>query len=504
MSAAPREGPNPLRPYYVPPSIGLPTEATSHATAAHNIGGKHVSAAAAKATFGSSARDILSDLDYTDYLSDSSPSAMGIIKRLIDQALWKYTSVLLAQPFEVAKTVLQVQVAGAGQVGSVHRATADDMRPRPGSYRYDSYDQPSDDSDPDSPSYFTSTAPLSHTRSRSPRPRGRHRRPRSRSPNAVPSASPHKLRPRDSSSLLNVISQLWASEGAWGIWKGSNSTFIHSILYSTLTTWMRSLLAALVSLPDPSGLPTMNLLTPSINAPVGGLDILSSPSPLSSLLVAVSASALVSILLAPLDIARTYLILTPSTHPPRSLIPALQLLPSWTLPFSLAPVTLINSTLPTLISASTPLFLRSRLGIDPVLTPTSYSVATFVSQALELGVRLPVETVLRRGQIAVVAQGVKSTGRRPVETVTEVGAYRGVVGTMWHIVCEEGERDGRQELVSGTGGAPAVKATAAGKKRRKGQGLGGLWRGWRVGVWGLVGVWGAAALGGVGGKGAEF
>ena len=143
--SVPREGPNPLRPYYIPPSVGLPTEPTSHAShasAAHSIGGKHVSsAAAAKATFGSSARDILSDLDYTDYLSDSSPSAMDILKRLVDQALWKYTSVLLAQPFEVAKTVLQVQVASAGHDGSVHGAAAEDMRRRPGRYRYDTYDE---------------------------------------------------------------------------------------------------------------------------------------------------------------------------------------------------------------------------------------------------------------------------------------------------------------------------------------------------------------------------
>lgn len=65
---------------------------------------------------------------------------MDIMKRLVDQALWKYTSVLLAQPFEVAKTVLQVQVASTGQDGSLHRATAEDMRRQPGSYRYDTYD----------------------------------------------------------------------------------------------------------------------------------------------------------------------------------------------------------------------------------------------------------------------------------------------------------------------------------------------------------------------------
>ena len=33
----------------------------------------------------------------------------------------------------------------------------------------------------------------------------------------------------------------------------------------------------------------------------------------------------------------------------------------------------------------------------------------------------------------------------------------------------------------------------------------GLWRGWRVGFWGLVGVWGAVACGGgSGGAGVEF
>ncbi len=71
---------------------------------------------------------------------------------------------------------------------------------------------------------------------------------------------------------------------------------------------------------------------------------------------------------------------------------------------------------------------------------------------------------------------------------------------MWHIAKEEGGDE--QEMVLGTDGAPAVKI---GKKgRRRGQGVEGLFRGWRVGMWGLVGVWGAAAIGGAGGKGGEF
>lgn len=98
-----REGPNPLRPYYIPPSIGIPPEAANQTT--HNISKPNGTAA----SYASSARDIFSDIDYSDYLSDNSPSSVQQMKDLLDQALYKYTSVLLSQPFDVAKTILQVR-----------------------------------------------------------------------------------------------------------------------------------------------------------------------------------------------------------------------------------------------------------------------------------------------------------------------------------------------------------------------------------------------------------
>ena len=101
-----RDGPNPLRPYYKPPSIGIAQDTpgtTSSGT--HGLGPKNGSAA----SYASSAREIFTDLDYTDYLSDSSPSSLDSIKRQIDDWFYKYMSILLAQPFDVAKTVLQVR-----------------------------------------------------------------------------------------------------------------------------------------------------------------------------------------------------------------------------------------------------------------------------------------------------------------------------------------------------------------------------------------------------------
>lgn len=522
MSTA-REGPNPLRPYYVPPSVG--PSGPQNGTLATNAGSKLVSSTSTN-SFGSSARNILADMDYTDYIPESSPSSTAIVKGLVEQAVWKYTSIFLAQPFDVAKTVLQVQAGGQPQKTLTNEVFADDMRRRPGNYRRDSHEVgemvmkvpfvadriaqmfSDDDSDPDSPSYFTSSAPLALTPTRRSRTRRRHGSPepdgvpRVHTPQPPPSKShhsPHTLDLKSSSSILAVLSSHWAVEGPWGIWKGTNSTYIHSILLSTVTSFVRSFLSAFMALPDPG----LSFTTAPSSSYAGGLDILSSPAPLASLAVAVSAAGLAGIILAPLDVARTKLILTPSTHPPRSILATLKTLPTWTLPFSIAPAAILNSTLPTLISVSTPLFLRSKFGIDPVLTPNMYSVATFVGQAVELIVKLPIETVLRRGQMDVA----RSTSRgKDMQTVVEVGPYRGLLGTMRSIVYEEGERGPPPDLVKGTAGAPAMKVGMVGqeRKRRKGQGFEGLWRGWRVGMWGLVGVWGAATLGGVGGKGGEF
>lgn len=163
-----------------------------------------------------------------------------------------------------------------------------------------------------------------------------------------------------------------------------------------------------------------------------------------------------------------------------------------------------------------PLLLRQYLHIDPLTTPATYSLATFLSSTTELFLKLPLETVLRRGQVAVLKSqhahahskqqhsSFRGTARfltPNLETVVDAGEFRGVFGTVWHVVYEEGVRDSGRASVAST---PAKAGTAAVRKEKKGQGVAGLIRGWRVGVWGLVGVWGASALGGGGRTGGEF
>ncbi|KAF1948274.1 mitochondrial carrier [Byssothecium circinans] len=530
--ATSRDAPNPLRPYYIPPSIGLPPEQARNSSTATPSSYTY-SSRAPKPSFGSQARDILSDLDYDSYFPDSSPTVAEHAKKLFDQALWNYTSILLAQPFEVAKTLLQVhQAAEHAPPGLL--LNGEEIKSRPKSYASGKFeDYPSDESDEDSPGYFTSAAPRLHStsptyerggsRSRSPEKRRRHQASRSRdsTPTQAPRLAPRKLELKKADSLLEVIVQLWQKESAWGVWKGTNVTFVYNFLLKTTESWTRSLLSALLNVPDPG-------LMGTGASGIGGLDIIDSPSPLMSLSVAVAATAIAATLLAPLDLIRTRLIVTPTSTPPRTIYPSLSLLPSFSISPTLFPATLLHAILPTVISSSTPLVLRSTFSIDPIVTPTAYSFSTFLSSTAELFIRLPLETVLRRGQVAVLqehenarlaseyrqapteSRSLKSLvygmenedpSVRSFKTIVEPGPYKGVLGTMWFIVREEGVQ------VVGPGAAKA-QAQAQGRaasfsartRIRKGQGIHGLWRGWRVGFWGLVGVWGAAAMGGGGGE----
>lgn len=100
-----QEGPNPFRPYYVPATGLSPVDSVNASSAAHITAN-----ASSKTTIGGSARDFLSDLDYGDYL-EASPSVSEWFRDLLDRAVWKYSSVLIAQPFDVAKIILQIYVA---------------------------------------------------------------------------------------------------------------------------------------------------------------------------------------------------------------------------------------------------------------------------------------------------------------------------------------------------------------------------------------------------------
>ncbi|KAH9904884.1 mitochondrial carrier domain-containing protein [Xylariomycetidae sp. FL2044] len=486
--ASTREGVNPLRPYYIPPTIGEQTEGISSRSNPFSQ-----TNTTSSPRYASKARDMFSDLDYKDHIDDLSPSSIQPIKQLIDELLWKYMSVMMAQPFEVAKTILQVREQD--DLGGLHTAPAEAARPSLATPRASTYDDEYPDSESDDePAYFTSNAPYTPT----PSTRSQRRRASSPIPSPKPPTKPsllaHQLGLRRPDSVFDVISQLWSKESIWGVWKGTNATFLYTVLQSLLENWSRSLLSALFNVPDLG-----------VKDDVDRLVDIASPYPWVSLGVAAAAAVATGLILAPLDLVRTRLIVTSTGRGPRRTLATLRSLPSWLCPSALIGPTILNSLVHPFLTLSTPLVLRSQFLIDRELSPMTFSVAKFCTSCASLFVKLPLETVLRRGQVAVLSDptylhALDKTGR--MDTIVKPGPYHGVVGTMYTIVAEEGSRPVTVVAKGPPRGRKGQPPKVTEVVYRKGQGLEGLWRGWKVSWWGLVGLWTAGVAGG-GGEG-EF
>lgn len=479
--------PNPLRPYYVPPSVG-PTATTSSSQM------PTTSRSAPSGSISSTARDYLPEIDLD--LKSTTSEAWQNTRSLARALAYRYTSVLLAQPFDIAKTVLQVSLPQSSAAAAVPKKRRTSPR-RATSNRYDGTGSrgrrrsgfveeettsEEEDSD-DMPDYFSSAAP----RSRSPRKR--RRTPPDDGVSLSPTPTPrdrreqdpgeeYKLRLKKPNSITNAISAIYNTSGAVGLWRASNCTFLHSILLRTTDSFVRSLLLALVGLPEIAG-PDPSGLGPGLSVTgVGfsGIDVSESPNPLGSLVVVGMASCIAGLFLAPLDLIRTRLIITPTSHPPRGLLQNMRQLPSVVAPSALWLPTILYHSIPQMFSAASPLFLRRQLKVTPELTPSLWSLAGFTTSLTELFVRLPLETLMRRAQVSSIKRA-----QPDISTIVEPAPYTGVWATVYAILYLEGETTSKD--------AKGMLRT------RRGQGASGLVRGWRIGFWGLVGVWGGGALG---------
>jgi fusion and transport protein UGO1 len=161
-----------------------------------------------------------------------------------------------------------------------------------------------------------------------------------------------------------------------------------------------------------------------------------------------------------------------------------------------------------------PIFFRQWLRIDPIHTPGAYSVTSFLTSLSELFFKLPLETVLRRGHVHVL-NGANSSlpSKRPANIlplhttglnnskfrpIVPTGPYRGVVGSILYIIYEEGrppQTSPSTPIRSSSSLSNRREAPRRQAGQKRGQGVAGLWRGWRVGFWGIVGMYAAAGVG---------
>lgn len=159
---------------------------------------------------------------------------------------------------------------------------------------------PDSDSDGDEPAYFTSNIP--NTLSPLERKPQREYGGASGLSSSIRASHHQKkisggepwLNIRHPDSVLEVIGQLWQREGAWGVWKGSNATFLYTVLQSLLENWSRSFLSAIFNVPDLG-----------VKADIDRLIDIASPYPWASMFVAGAAAIATGVALSPLDLVRT-------------------------------------------------------------------------------------------------------------------------------------------------------------------------------------------------------
>lgn len=311
-------------------------------------------------------RNVYADLELSEYFEWRNIEDLG--RKLLGTFFRNYCRVLVSQPVEVCRILLQV-----GQFGPA-------LSPRRFLTAAPLTQLVFEDDEVD---YFhLPSGPTTPVRSR------RSLRIEYRSdvlPQVAAPAQPTRRRyviDPTSRYTLDIMSAIVQQEGLRGLWRGLNASFIHSTLLMAVEAWFTGLLAPLLLVPDPFFWLVSDL-----------------PDPFKLVLLSIGACVAAGVVLAPLDLIRTRLIVTLTRTGNRSIREFVRGLGSYYVPMRV----LVPSALYALVGAAfrrgTPYLLFTRFGTDSVLSPATYALANMALQVVELFVRLPVETMLRRVQV---------------------------------------------------------------------------------------------------------
>lgn len=213
------------------------------------------------------------------------------------------------------------------------------------------------------------------------------------------------------------------SEGLPALWKAQIITTIHSLISNILQ-------------------PTIYLSLLEISPPVNKeLPLAALPQPAIPLGLQVASHLLTHLLLSPMEVLRTRIIAMPShSSTPSSIslfnrmvtheggLSSMYLHPNLLFP------AVIEHTLRPLLTLSIPILIERQLGIPVDISPITYSICDLSLNLASLIVLLPIETVRRRLQVQS-----RGSEKEKIRTVvkTREKEYVGMVEAMWRIVTEE-------------------------------------------------------------------
>ncbi|GAA6064455.1 hypothetical protein JCM10212_004439 [Sporobolomyces blumeae] len=387
--------------------------------------------------------DSLTDLDH---LANDLPSAGALVRAFVTSSLLSFTGVALVQPFEVGKTLAQVQW--------VPKDGVDLLVEEPELDRDGDRDQDVVENESEAEAYFQDLssvsqpgfAPPTATSSSSylappPRPTD----PAGYLSHRGASGTDVAVRPEwvmpivVQGGVWDMIKAVgkWKGEGWASLWKGQVATFIYDTISTTLQPTLLSCLT-LVFLPASS---------------FSSLPLIYSPRPLPLLFFSTLSHTLTTVFLSPLDLVRTRLIVQSSQPAHRKYSNPISALRTICLeegglstcylhPNLLWP-TVIEGVVRPLLHLATPLIITRYLHLEPSSSPLSFALSEFVLSSASLLVTIPLETIRKRLQIQSRAEFVRA-GRaggvgKPWRSSVEVRPmpYRGMVECLYRILTEE-------------------------------------------------------------------
>jgi fusion and transport protein UGO1 len=409
-------------------------------------------------------KDYVNDLEFLEYFDVNNFTEL--FKNLVWNFLKNYCKVMLSQPLEIVRLVLQVGVFDFG-IGNRKKMGESCRKSTPSSSLLLA-DMDMDYSDTEI-NYFETTGTRTDSVTKKP---ATQQKPAA-SDDTSSRNNKSKIAPI-SIHTMDIMTSIVAKDGPFALFKGVNAAFIYSTLSHTIEAWITGFLSPFLGVPDPFF-----------------LDLTHSNDPFKSLWLSVSACVLMGLILMPLDLIRVKLMITQFNKPAevdsdlssddsdislpvvntRSVRESLRNYPLLALyrpPPSITLLTILHQLSQSIFRKTTPYVLFIKFNIDSYSAPNVYTIVNLILLIFEFFIKLPVENLLRKEQVKFLIKP-KSFTEDPMRVITIENPEENLIVEF---------NDHYQDLQN-------RPISMFERIRRL-----GLFNGWRVGVLNVIGFWG--------------